>query len=183
MVTSYALSGDDVKAFEAGCDAYVTKPFVPRELLAKVREYLGYDAAGALVRTPPLILVVDDKPANVDILQLRLDAHGYDVLTATDGEAALTAVREALPDLILLDVMMPRSTGSRSAAAPGRPVLPVHPDHHGHREGGPEDVVAGLEAGGDEYLTKPVDQGALVARVKSMLRIKELHDTVRGAGR
>jgi two-component system cell cycle response regulator DivK len=47
VVTSYALSGDDVKAFEAGCDAYVTKPFVPRELLAKVREYLGKAEAGA----------------------------------------------------------------------------------------------------------------------------------------
>jgi two-component system cell cycle response regulator DivK len=47
VVTSYALSGDDVKAFEVGCDAYVTKPFVPRELLAKVREYLGKAEAGA----------------------------------------------------------------------------------------------------------------------------------------
>src|SRR5262249_17787866 len=52
VVTSYALSGDDVKAFEAGCDAYVTKPFVPRELLAKVREFLGRAEAGAWGRRP-----------------------------------------------------------------------------------------------------------------------------------
>src|SRR5262249_6596671 len=52
VVTSYALSGDDVKAFEAGCDAYVTKPFVPRELLAKVREYLSKAEGGACERPP-----------------------------------------------------------------------------------------------------------------------------------
>ena len=59
---------------------------------------------------------------------------------------------------------------------------PVHAGHPRHRQGRLRDVVAGLDAGADEYLTKPVDQAALVARVKSMLRIKALHDTVGGAG-
>ena len=131
------------------------------------------------MRTPPRILVVDDTAANVHILQLRLAAHGYEVLTATDGEAALAAARDAHPDLILLDVMMPKVGGlevCRQLRAD--PSFPFTPIIMVTAKADPKDVVAGLEAGGDEYLTKPVDQTALVARVKSMLRIKELHDSV-----
>jgi len=133
------------------------------------------------VRTPARILIVDDTPANVHILQARLGANGYDIVTATDGEEALVAVRETLPDLILLDVMMPKLDGFEvcrriraDASLPFIPIIMVT------AKADPKDVVAGLEAGGDEYLTKPVDQPALVARVKSMLRIKQLHDAVQG---
>ncbi|HET8531018.1 MAG TPA: response regulator [Methylomirabilota bacterium] len=133
------------------------------------------------MRTPPRILVVDDTPANVHILQARLAANGYEVVTATDGEEALTAVRDTQPDLILLDVMMPKLDGievcRRLRADPSLPFIPIIMVT---AKADPKDVVAGLEAGGDEYLTKPVDQAALVARVKSMLRIKQLHDTVQG---
>ena len=131
------------------------------------------------MRTPPRILVVDDTPANVHILKLRLAAQGYDVLTAADGEEALAAARESQPDLILLDVMMPKVDGlevCRQLRAD--PSFPFTPIIMVTAKADPKDVVAGLEAGGDEYLTKPVDQIALVARVKSMLRIKELHDSV-----
>jgi len=131
------------------------------------------------VRTPPRILVVDDNPANVDILQTRLAVHGYEILTASDGEEALAVAREKQPDLILLDVMMPRMDGlevcrrlKADTALPFIPIILVT------AKADTRDIVAGLEAGGDEYLTKPVDQAALVARVKSMLRSKALHDTV-----
>ena len=131
------------------------------------------------MKTPPRILIVDDTPANVHILQARLSANGYDIVTATDGEAALAAVRESEPDLILLDVMMPKMDGfevcRRLRADPSLPFIPIIMVT---AKTDPKDVVAGLEAGGDEYVTKPVDQVALVARVKSMLRIKNLHDTV-----
>ena len=131
------------------------------------------------MRTPPRILVVDDNPSNVDILRARLSTHGYEILTAADGEEALAAVREHLPDLILLDVMMPKLDGIEvcrrlraDASLPFIPIVLVT------AKSDPKDVVAALEAGGDEYLTKPVDQAALLARVKSMLRIKALQDTV-----
>jgi adenylate cyclase len=132
------------------------------------------------MRTPPRILVVDDNPANVDILRARLAAHGYEIITAADGEEALVAVREQQPDLILLDVMMPKLDGIEvcrrvraDATLPFIPIVLVT------AKTDPKDVVQALEAGGDEYLTKPVDQASLVARVKSMLRIKALQDTVR----
>jgi class 3 adenylate cyclase len=132
------------------------------------------------MRTPPRILVVDDNAANVDILRTRLEAQGYEIVTATDGEEALTAVNEHRPDLILLDVMMPKLDGievCRRLRADS--TLPFIPIILVTAKSDSKDVVAALEAGGDEYLTKPVDHAALGARVKSMLRIKALQDEVR----
>jgi adenylate cyclase len=130
------------------------------------------------MRVPPRILIADDQPMNVDILQMRLAVHGYELLTAADGEEALAVARAQLPDLILLDIMMPKMDGLEvcrllkgDAALPFMPIIMVT------AKADTKDIVAGLEAGADEYLTKPVDQAALVARVKSMLRIKALHDT------
>jgi adenylate cyclase len=130
------------------------------------------------MRVPPRILITDDQPMNVDILQMRLAVHGYELLTAADGEEALAVARAQLPDLILLDIMMPKMDGLEvcrllkgDAALPFMPIIMVT------AKADTKDIVAGLEAGADEYLTKPVDQAALVARVKSMLRIKALHDT------
>src|SRR6266852_6238381 len=131
------------------------------------------------MRTPPHILVVDDNPVNVDILRTRLAVHGYEILTAADGEEALVVARAKQPDLILLDVMMPKMDGIQvcrelraDSSLPFMPIILVTAKTDS------KDVVAGLKAGGDEYLTKPVDQAALVARVQSMLRVKALHDTV-----
>ena len=129
--------------------------------------------------TPARILVADDNPENRDIFQTRLAAHGYEILTATDGEQALGIAREKRPDLILLDVMMPKMDGIEVCRhLKGDPSLPFMPIIMVTAKTGSQDVVAGLEAGADEYLTKPVDHTALVARVKSMLRIKALNDTV-----
>jgi class 3 adenylate cyclase/CheY-like chemotaxis protein len=131
------------------------------------------------VRDPARILVVDDTPENRDILEMRLTSRRYEVITAVDGEDGLAKVREFLPDLILLDVMMPKLDGFEAcrriradASLPFIPIILVT------AKTDTKDVVEGLEAGGDDYLTKPVDQAALVARVRSMLRIKALHDQV-----
>ena len=131
------------------------------------------------MRTPPLILIVDDNPSNVEIFEMRLAANGYDVITATDGEAGLSMARENHPDLILLDIMMPKLDGIEVCRhLRSDPALPFMPIIMVTAKGDSKDIVAGLDAGADEYLTKPVDHAALVARVKSMLRIKSLHDTV-----
>lgn len=131
------------------------------------------------MRQPPRILIVDDQPFNVDILQRRLDAQGYEILTAYDGEEALAKATSELPDLILLDIMMPKIDGievcQRLKADLSLPFIPIIMVT---AKTDSKDIVAGLEAGAEEYLTKPIDQAALVARVKSMLRIKDLHDTV-----
>jgi len=132
------------------------------------------------MHNPPRILVVDDNETNRDILRTRLSPHGYELLEAADGEEALSAARQHRPDLILLDVMMPKIDGievcrrlKSDADLPFMAIILVT------AKADSKDVVAGLEAGADEYLIKPVDQAALVARVKSMLRLKQLTDQVR----
>ncbi|SKA41549.1 Adenylate and Guanylate cyclase catalytic domain-containing protein [Enhydrobacter aerosaccus] len=136
------------------------------------------------MRDPARILVVDDVADNVEILRMRLSSLGYEVAVAEDGEQALAKVREDLPDLILLDIMMPKIDGlevvrrlKADATLPFIPVILVT------AKATPKDVVAGLNAGGDDYLTKPIDHGALVARVRAMLRIKALHDEVQELNR
>jgi class 3 adenylate cyclase/CheY-like chemotaxis protein len=136
------------------------------------------------MRTPARILVVDDNPTNVDILRTRLNAHGYEVITAADGEQAQAVAREQQPDLILLDVMMPKVDGLTACRAlKADPALAFMPIIMVTAKADSKDIVAGLDAGADEYLTKPVDHAALVARVSSMLRIKVLHDTVQAQAR
>ncbi len=128
---------------------------------------------------PPRILVVDDNPNNVDILKTRLESHGYEIVTAEDGMTALDRAVADAPDLILLDVMMPGVDGlevcrrlKSDRNVPFTPIVIIT------AKSDAKDVIAGLDAGADEYLTKPVDHASLVARVASMLRIKALQETV-----
>ena len=123
------------------------------------------------MHSPPRILIVDDNEINRDILQTRLSLHGYDLKQACDGEEALVAAKALLPDLILLDIMMPKIDGIEVCKRLKNDTsLPFMPIILTTAKADSKDVVQGLEAGADEYLTKPIDQTALVARVKSVLR-------------
>lgn len=126
-----------------------------------------------------MILVVEDNPASLEILEIRLKATGYEVMCAVDGEQGLALTKKHNPDLILLDLLMPKMDGlevcrrvKSDTSLPFIPIIIVT------AKSDSKDIVSGLESGGDDYLTKPVNHTALMARVKSMLRIKELHDTV-----
>lgn len=129
------------------------------------------------MREPPLILAVDDVSENLDILRTRLEAQGYRVETAADGEEAIKKVRELPPDLILLDIMMPKLDGIAALSILKQDqALRLIPIVLLTAKTDRSDVIAGLEAGADEYLTKPIDHASLLARVRSMLRIKSLND-------
>src|SRR5688572_29095322 len=121
------------------------------------------------------ILVVDDHEDNVELLRARLAAWGYDVATAKDGKEALDSVMAAPPDLILLDVMMPSVDGNEVARRiKQNPALPFIPIIMQTALDSTESKVEGLEAGADDYITKPIEFAELKARLRSMMRIKRL---------
>jgi len=126
------------------------------------------------------ILVVDDVPANVKLLEARLLAEYFDVLTASDGFKALEICENTHVDLILLDIMMPGISGfevcERLKADPRLAHIPVVMVTALDQ---PADRVRGLKAGADDFLTKPVNDLQLVSRVKSLVRLKTLSDELR----
>lgn len=126
----------------------------------------------------PRILVVDDTPQNIRLLDAVLTPRGYVVVHAGSGQAALDLVQQRPPDLILLDILMPGMDGyevcRRLRADPTYQALPIIMI----TASGDQEKLKALEAGADEFITKPFNQAELLARVKSLLRIKQYHDTI-----
>lgn len=125
----------------------------------------------ARVRPMPKILVVDDEPDAVDLIKFNLKGAGYDVLTAADGDEALKKARALLPDLIVLDLMLPEVDGlevckilKRDQRVATTPILMLT------AKAAEIDRVLGLELGADDYVTKPFSPRELVLRVKKLLR-------------
>jgi adenylate cyclase len=125
------------------------------------------------------ILIVDDEPFNLDLLEQELGEYDYAIERAGDGVEALEKTQSFAPDVILLDYMMPRMNGLEVVKR-----LRATPEHQGipvillTAKASQEDKVAGLDAGADDYVTKPFDSFELLARVRAMMRLKEMHDTL-----
>lgn len=132
----------------------------------------------ANVSRQPVILAVDDTPRNIKLLDALLTPQGYTVLPASSGEEALEKIVAARPDLVLLDVVMPGIDGYEvcrqlRAGAETRllPVIMI-------TASGKDEKVRAIEAGADDFIAKPLDPSELLARVRSLLRIKSYHDTI-----
>lgn len=178
-LTSYAMDGDDKLALDAGCAGYVTKPIDTRTFLKTIQNYLPSEC-----KTPPpavesgrkylpKILIVDDEPLNTKLLAAQIPRDQYSVICTHSGQEAIEKAEEILPELILLDIMMPQMDGYeatrqlKAKASTSRiPIILITALQ------GTEDKIKGLEAGAEDFLSKPVNTVELLARINSMLRLK-----------
>jgi two-component system, cell cycle response regulator len=181
-LTSYAMDGDVEKAREAGCDGYLAKPVDTRIFSDTIRRFLQdgpppspRNLEGRHPRKK--ILIVDDQPLNLKLLEAQLPSHQYEVFRARDGEECLEKVTTAHPDLILLDIMMPGVDGyevtrklKQDPHFQGIPIILVT------ALGEMKDKLRGLEAGADEFLNKPVHKVELLARIRSLVFFKQLRE-------
>ena len=131
----------------------------------------------AQIETRKKILVIDDNEANVELLEAYLTAYGYDVITAHDGTSGLEKTYAEIPDLLLLDIMMPGLNGyevcerlKKDVKTRFIPIVMITALTE------MDDKIKGLDVGADDFLSKPFNKLELMARVRSLLRLKSLHD-------
>ncbi len=182
-LTAYAMQGDREKAIQSGCDGYISKPIDTRAFIENIEIFLegraesepkGKKTAPSLKRK---ILIVDDEPRNQKVLKAMLPEERFDALTADDGEEGLALALAEQPDVILLDIMMPGIDGFEVARrlkkddrSKNIPIILVTAlDEVDSR-------INGLEAGAEEFLSKPVRPMELLARISSMLQLKDYRD-------
>jgi two-component system, cell cycle response regulator len=191
-LTSYAMAGDETKAAQAGCNGYITKPIDTRSFIGKLEAFFSPNPSAETaeadptisdrptatrVRRQPLVLLVDDEPKNVKLLAAKLAGQPYTIRSAFNGADALEMVSRHEPDLILLDVMMPGMDGyevtrrlkadEKSRAIPVIMITALD---------GSEDKAKGMAVGAEEFLTKPVNTAELLARIGSMLKLKQFKE-------
>ncbi len=177
-LTAFAMTGDEGRAIEAGCDAYITKPIESAQFLGAVQDLL--------YRTPSTeagngrVLIVDDEPSVTTVLSAQLRNAGWEPRAAGSAEEALKMVREDPVDVILMDVLMPGMSGyeatRRLKQDPETASIPVI-----MLTGlsGIEDKLNGLNAGADEFLSKPVAMAELIVRLRNMVRLRRFEHDLR----
>jgi len=182
-LTSYAMQGDEERAREAGCSGYISKPIDTRNFAKTLKGFLNKPQASDLQpATAPCqyqarILIVDDEPMNVKLLVAQLEGNSYEIIQAFGGREALEKAFAQHPDLILLDVMMPDMDGyAVTHKLKNDPQTSAIPIILITALSGTHDKIQGLEMGAEEFLNKPVSNTELIARVKSMLRLRQYQE-------
>lgn len=192
LVTAYDVPGLKVTAYRLKVNEVIVKPVRPElicQIVVKAMEQMRHatipNRKNIADKKRHRILVVDDKQDNVTLLARYLDYEGYDNITAEDGIEALEKIRKDLPDLVLLDVNMPRKDGfavlEEMRADPAVKHIPVIILTAARLD--PMDVQSGLNLGADDYVTKPFDRHELMARIRTKLRVKESDDIIRRRNR
>ena len=188
MMTAYDTPGLKISAKRLQVNDYLVKPVQPdkiREIvinaLSEIRPQGNFENPISDLDIPAKILIADDNPDNIRLLSVRLQSEGYQFVTAYDGQETLDKIRSENPDLVLLDVNMPRKDGFEV-------LLEMRSDHKIDHipvivvtaaRIGAKDVREGLTLGADDYVTKPVDWRELSARIRTKLRVKQAEDKLR----
>ncbi|MCB9135627.1 MAG: response regulator [Anaerolineales bacterium] len=190
LVTAYDTPGLDEVAKRLKVDRYLVKPVRPETIQAIVAQHIDgqYPTQQNTDPEPPTpfkILIADDYPDNLRLLSVRLRAEGYTFITAADGVETLDKLRDEMPDLLLLDINMPRKDGlevlQEMRADPEIAHIPVIVVSAARV--GSHDVLAGLNLGADDYIVKPFDWNEMAARVRTKLRVKKVEDSLRRRNR
>jgi len=185
LITAYDTPGLAITARRLNIQDYLVKPVQPekiRGIVTRVIEDIRpAGRASTPAKKPFKILIADDYPDNLRLLSTRLRNEGYTFIPAWDGEETLRKVREEEPDLVLLDVNMPKKDGFAVLAEMRAdeqishiPVIIITAARIG-----PKDVREGLTLGADDYIIKPFDWRELAARIQSKLRVKQAEDILR----
>lgn len=185
-LSAHAMEKDQLAAQTNGVAGYITKPFSTRTFLEKIAGYLPSTAPCTPSPSPTMlnrdrILVVDDEPLNLKLIEAILSDEKYEIKCLTSGKAALETATQFLPDLILLDVIMPDLNGFEVLKS-----IKTHPDLQSvptvliTQLDSPKDKATGLEAGADDFLNKPLNAEELKVRVRSLLRMKRYKEQLDG---
>ena len=187
LITAYDVPGLRESARRLRVDETIIKPVRPErvcQIVSQALENMGNSnqpQQETEAQLPFKILVADDVPDNVALLSRYLQSEGYSFIAASDGLEALEKIRSEMPDLILLDVNMPKMDGFEvlqqirtDPAIEHIPVIILTAARIGHT-----DVQAGLNLGADDYVTKPFDRRELLARIRTKLRVKAVEDVIR----
>jgi len=130
----------------------------------------------------PKVLIVDDEMANLELAEALITQEGYQALIATDGERALQIVQESRPDIIMMDIVMPKMNGIEATRKiktnPSSYAIPVVVVTALNST---EDKIKAIQAGADDFISKPFDRHELSARLRSLLRLKAIHDRLEGS--
>lgn len=192
LITAYDVPGLKVSAQRLKVNDVIIKPVRPEKIcdiantaIREMKQSSAPTGKKTLVKRKFKILVADDVMDNVTLLTRYLEYEGYDQVIARDGQEALNKVRDELPDLILLDVNMPKKDGftvlEEIRNDPAVAHIPVIILTAARLD--PSDVRSGLNLGADDYVTKPFDRHELMARIRTKLRVKEAEDATRRRNR
>lgn len=192
LITAYDSPGLDITARRLRVKDYLVKPVQPEKVRAIVSQVVKnlHQTRKATTHTSPhveeyKVLIADDKEDNVRLLETRLRSEGYQFIVAYDGEEVLEKARTEQPDLILLDINMPKKDGFQVLAEmredPALEYIPVIVLTAARID--PSDIREGLNLGADDYITKPFDWRELAARVRTKLRVKRVEDALRRRNR
>jgi signal transduction histidine kinase/DNA-binding response OmpR family regulator len=190
LVTAYDVPGLKETARRLKVNEVIIKPIRPEricQIVSNALASMGHaPAPAATVEAQPFkILVADDVSDNVTLLSRYMKSEGYDYITASDGIETLEKTRAEMPDLVLLDVNMPKKDGfavlSEMRADPAIEHIPVIIFTAARLN--PDDVQTGLNLGADDYITKPFDRRELFARIRAKLRTKAFEDVIRRRNR
>jgi CheY-like chemotaxis protein len=188
LLTAYEVPGLSMTARRMKVNEIITKPVHPERICQiasrAIEEIHSATRPMRILETTHKkfkILIADDQPDNVILMERYLEFEGYDHITAADGLETLQKVRSELPDLVLLDVNMPNKDGFQvlgevrnDPAVAHIPIIILTAARQGAT-----DMRLGLNMGADDYVTKPFDRHELIARIRTKLRVKQMEDTIR----